>query len=83
MKIKWTKPSGLKIETNDKAETIEYCESLNWKREAEKKPRKPRTPKTPIVADNEGDLDIAEDIIEGSDNGNAPTETSEGASGVN
>lgn len=30
--IKWIKPSGLEIETNDMEETILYCEDLGWKR---------------------------------------------------
>lgn len=30
--IKWTKPSGLEIETNDMASTVKYCESLKWVR---------------------------------------------------
>ena len=30
--MKWTKPSGLKIETNDEPATIAYCESLGWKK---------------------------------------------------
>lgn len=30
--MKWTKPSGSQIETNDDAATIKYCESLGWKR---------------------------------------------------
>lgn len=30
--IKWVKPNGLEIETNDMTATIEYCESLGWKR---------------------------------------------------
>ena len=29
--MKWVKPSGVEIETNDREETIEYCESLGWK----------------------------------------------------
>lgn len=29
--MKWVKPSGQEIETNDLPETIEYCESLGWK----------------------------------------------------
>jgi hypothetical protein len=29
--MKWIKPSGLKITTNDLEETIEYCKSLGWK----------------------------------------------------
>lgn len=29
----WIKPNGNKIETNDKKETIAYCESLGWKRD--------------------------------------------------
>lgn len=39
-KIKWTKPSGLKIVTNDMDVTVEYCESLGWKRDNGKKQRK-------------------------------------------
>lgn len=35
--MKWIKPSGLEIETNDLDETIDYCESLGWK-EAGSKP---------------------------------------------
>lgn len=29
--MKWQKPSGMEIETNDMPETIEYCKSLGWK----------------------------------------------------
>ncbi len=29
--MKWTKPNGSEIETNDRPETIEHCESLGWK----------------------------------------------------
>ena len=29
--MKWIKPSGLEITTNDDAETVAYCESLGWK----------------------------------------------------
>ena len=29
--MKWEKPSGLEIETNDEPVTIEKCESLGWK----------------------------------------------------
>jgi len=32
--IKWVKPSKLEIETNDRKETVAYCESLGWKRKA-------------------------------------------------
>lgn len=35
VKMKWTKPSGLEIETNDKPVTIEYCKSLGWIAEGE------------------------------------------------
>jgi hypothetical protein len=28
--MKWTKPNGSEIETNDDKVTIEYCESLGW-----------------------------------------------------
>ena len=30
--IKWVKPNGTEIQTNDRPETIEYCESLKWAR---------------------------------------------------
>lgn len=37
--IKWKKPSGLEIETNDEPATVEYCESLGWKRSKGRKPQ--------------------------------------------
>lgn len=43
--MKWIKPSGIKIETNDKEATIEYCKSLGWKEdkpEIKKKAKKDR-----------------------------------------
>jgi hypothetical protein len=30
--MKWIRPSGTEIETNDRDVTIEYCESLGWER---------------------------------------------------
>ena len=30
--LKWIKDNGQEIETNDRKETIEYCESLGWER---------------------------------------------------
>lgn len=35
--MKWTKPNGNVIETNDKPATIAYCEKLGWKRATVKK----------------------------------------------
>lgn len=32
MNIRWKKPSGLEIETNDLDTTVKYCESLGWQR---------------------------------------------------
>jgi hypothetical protein len=29
--MRWKKPSGLEIETNDHPDTIAYCESVGWK----------------------------------------------------
>jgi len=29
--MKWVKPSGQEIETNDSPETVKHCESLGWK----------------------------------------------------
>jgi len=34
--MKWIKPNGLKIETNDMDETIAYLESLGWEEEGKK-----------------------------------------------
>lgn len=31
MVIKWIRPSGTEIETNDREETIDYCVSLGWR----------------------------------------------------
>jgi hypothetical protein len=28
----WVKPNGNEIETNDKPDTLAYCEKLGWKR---------------------------------------------------
>jgi hypothetical protein len=28
--MKWTKPNGNEIETNDEKATVDYCESLGW-----------------------------------------------------
>ncbi len=30
--MKWKKPSGLEIETNELDATVKYCESLGWER---------------------------------------------------
>ncbi len=35
--MKWVKPNGNEIETNDKPATVKYCESLGWKKKATKK----------------------------------------------
>jgi len=29
--MKWVKPSGQEIETNDNPATVKHCESLGWK----------------------------------------------------
>ncbi len=47
--IKWTKPSGQEVETNDLPETVAYCEALGWERK--RKPGRPR--KTPVEAEPE------------------------------
>lgn len=31
--MKWTKPNGTNIETNDMKATIAYCKSLGWKQD--------------------------------------------------
>ena len=30
--IKWKKPNGNEIETNDRPATVKYCESLGWEK---------------------------------------------------
>ena len=30
--MKWMRPSGVEIETNDRDITIKYCESLGWEK---------------------------------------------------
>ena len=40
IRMKWTKPSGLEIETNDMEATIEYCKSLGWVPENGKRMRR-------------------------------------------
>lgn len=40
--IKWTKPNGNSIETNEEKATIEYCESLGWTKAEEKKKPGPK-----------------------------------------
>ena len=38
MLIKWVRPSGKEIQTNDAAATLEKCEGLGWKRIEANKP---------------------------------------------
>jgi hypothetical protein len=40
--IKWTKPSGAEIETNDLPETVVACEAMGWERAKPKRGRKPK-----------------------------------------
>ncbi len=51
--IKWLKPSGLEIETNETQASIAFAEASGWLR-ADKPKRKRRT-KSEIEADNNGD----------------------------
>ena len=43
--IKWTRPDGTELETNDMKDTIEYCESLGWTRSEKKAPAKKKAAK--------------------------------------
>lgn len=44
--IKWIRPSGTEIETNDTEDVIDYCISLGWKpAESEKKPARKKAKK--------------------------------------
>ena len=38
--IKWTKPNGNEIETNEETATIKYCKSLGWMRDTDPEPRR-------------------------------------------
>ena len=42
---KWIKPNGKEIEINDNKATVEYAESLGWKRADEKTPKQKRRSK--------------------------------------
>lgn len=39
--IKWKKPNGNEIETNDLPATVKHCESLGWKASKSKKKSDP------------------------------------------
>jgi hypothetical protein len=43
--MKWIRPSGSEIETNDLEETIKHCESLGWKRKEKEEPKKKKSEK--------------------------------------
>lgn len=45
--IKWIKPSGVEIETNDREETVKHCEKLGWTR-ADEKPKRGRPKKVEV-----------------------------------
>ena len=40
--IEWTRPSGSKITTNDRKETISSCESMGWNRADKEEPKQKR-----------------------------------------
>ena len=42
--IKWKKPNGNEIETNDLPDTVKHCESLGWKTSKSKKKSDPKDP---------------------------------------
>jgi len=44
-KIKWKKPNGNEIETNDDDAHREYCKSLGWKEVKEAAPQKAKKAK--------------------------------------
>jgi hypothetical protein len=51
--IKWIKPSGVELETNELKATVAYCESLDWKRagaKVEDKPKRTRRTKEQMEA---------------------------------
>lgn len=47
-KIRWMRPSGSVIETNDEPGTVDHCEAQGWKREGDNggPPRRGRQPKS-------------------------------------
>jgi len=46
--MKWLRPSGSEIETSENDATIEYCESLGWKR-MESEPEEQPTPEGEVM----------------------------------
>ena len=50
--MKWLRPSGTEITTNDSKETIEYGKSLGWKEIKPEKVKRIRRTKEQIEADN-------------------------------
>lgn len=52
--IKWIKDNGQEIETNDRKETVDHCESIGWKRADDKQKRTRRT-REQIEADKAAD----------------------------
>ncbi len=48
--MRWIKPSGLKITTNDMDKTIEYCESLGWvdEKKSQEKPKRKSAPSSTV-----------------------------------
>ena len=50
--MKWKKPNGTEIETNNEKATIEKCVSLGWEPATEEKPKKRGRPKK-VVTDGD------------------------------
>jgi hypothetical protein len=52
--IKWIRPSGTEIETNESEASIEVAKALGWKRaDKAEKPKKARRTKEQMKADNQ------------------------------
>lgn len=55
MNIKWKKPSGVELESNDSPETIKACEALGWEQIGQEAPQDdpPGPDETPDEAEDE------------------------------
>ncbi len=40
--MKWTKPNGSEVETNEEKATIEHCKTLGWKSAKKNEAKKPK-----------------------------------------
>lgn len=47
--MKWIKPNGTEIETNDDEETVKYCQQLGWEKKKRKYTKKENATKAQVI----------------------------------